>query len=786
MARFCSKCNRKIGFFEEDFEGVCKSCYEENLKQEEIRKEQEELRKKELEERKELERLEKLENQRKKEEQQRKLEEEKKKNEEERKEQETKYRNFKSKYFTNAEALKLYLDIIESLKKRPIVTLANEDSQRNWIVDDFEIIIKNIIYILPQDFKLNELQRVNNLQCFYEIIEKNRKNFGIDTLLTDEEYGNMYTEAFDEIKKQEREKKIVCKNEYKIYLSRDKIDLDSDIFDKYLEINEISDYYALRGELNSRKLIYYWVLIYIYNIITYQYKFTFEKSELGTMFSNLMKNTDDIEYILEKIYDIYIKLYKNLFDTELSKDDMKSICILCIGDLGEHIKDIVRIDNQAIKEVVENNNKIEFVAICKYIFSNEFTLSMLEYVLSNYEDMQLFSLNILCFIFERLPFLGHIEDLLFNDIIFYQKNIIDTINELIEEKREEKELLEAQKERDRLLNGDFSKELEKEKQEVEYSNIQNGYEFEEYVANLYKKLGYTIEEVTKKSGDQGADVIAYKDNMKYVIQVKFYSNPVGNKAVQEVVGAIGMYKADKGIVVTNNSFTPSAVELAQANNIELVDGEQIEKYKKKIIDNFSINDEEITEEYIEEIDDKWNELIEQKQFTQIDSTNSSEVFSLLAEVYFEKEQDDEYVDERIEKFIEAFSKYTKLGNDVYIQDRDDKEDIELSIRLALYKVHFMKAIEDILNDNTIDEEEKKKNIFYEYILDNLQDICITYKMLVLSKILNISNENILDEIFYYKEMFENGDGAEYLCSKTQKIIANTSQLLEELKENGEI
>lgn len=83
----------------------------------------------------------------------------------------------------------------------------------------------------------------------------------------------------------------------------------------------------------------------------------------------------------------------------------------------------------------------------------------------------------------------------------------------------------------------------------------------------------------------GADVIAYKDNVKYVIQVKFYSNPVGNKAVQEVVASIGMYKADQGIVVTNSTFTSSAVELANANNIELVDGEKIEEFKRIIIDN---------------------------------------------------------------------------------------------------------------------------------------------------------------------------------------------------------
>lgn len=83
----------------------------------------------------------------------------------------------------------------------------------------------------------------------------------------------------------------------------------------------------------------------------------------------------------------------------------------------------------------------------------------------------------------------------------------------------------------------------------------------------------------------GADVIANKDNIKYVIQAKFYNNPVGNKAVQEVVASIGMYKANKGIVVTNNTFTSSAIELAHANDIELVDGQKIEEYKKIIIDS---------------------------------------------------------------------------------------------------------------------------------------------------------------------------------------------------------
>ena len=44
-----------------------------------------------------------------------------------------------------------------------------------------------------------------------------------------------------------------------------------------------------------------------------------------------------------------------------------------------------------------------------------------------------------------------------------------------------------------------------------------------------------------------------------------------------------MYNADYGIVVTNNTYTSSAVELAEANNIELVDGNKIEEFKKELI-----------------------------------------------------------------------------------------------------------------------------------------------------------------------------------------------------------
>ena len=151
----------------------------------------------------------------------------------------------------------------------------------------------------------------------------------------------------------------------------------------------------------------------------------------------------------------------------------------------------------------------------------------------------------------------------------------------------------------RLIQGDISKENElnaeilKKKQkkkelELGYQDVENGYEFEEYVAKLYQRLGFETT-VTRKSGDQGADIIAKRNGRKYIIQAKFYNSPVGNKAVQEVVAALAMYQADYGIVVTNSTYTQSAIELAKANDVELIDKKRIEEIKRELISSLGVN-----------------------------------------------------------------------------------------------------------------------------------------------------------------------------------------------------
>ena len=149
----------------------------------------------------------------------------------------------------------------------------------------------------------------------------------------------------------------------------------------------------------------------------------------------------------------------------------------------------------------------------------------------------------------------------------------DEVEKLIEKVKEEIELEEFEKnlgapqQEPKIKIGDFM-EL-------------NGYEFEEYLKNLFGLLDYTAVQ-TSLSGDQGADLILSKDDEKIVVQAKKYDGKVSNKAVQEVAAAKNYYEADKAMIVTNSSFTKSAIELAFSNDVELWDGRKLKRIIKEL------------------------------------------------------------------------------------------------------------------------------------------------------------------------------------------------------------
>ena len=104
-----------------------------------------------------------------------------------------------------------------------------------------------------------------------------------------------------------------------------------------------------------------------------------------------------------------------------------------------------------------------------------------------------------------------------------------------------------------------------------------GVEFENFCVKVLQKNGFGIIRQTKATGDQGVDIIAERDNKKYAIQCKCYRNPVGNHSVMEVCSGRIYYGCDIGVVMTNSTFTPQAVEHARRTGIFLWDREIVRK-----------------------------------------------------------------------------------------------------------------------------------------------------------------------------------------------------------------
>ena len=117
-------------------------------------------------------------------------------------------------------------------------------------------------------------------------------------------------------------------------------------------------------------------------------------------------------------------------------------------------------------------------------------------------------------------------------------------------------------------------------------SITNGIEYENGLAEIINNSNVKWKaNVTNSTNDQGVDVLVeYEKNIKVVIQCKRYNKPVGNKAVQEVIAGLIYYDADHAFVVTNNTFTNSAKQLAKSGNVKLLHHSEVMEELIKISD----------------------------------------------------------------------------------------------------------------------------------------------------------------------------------------------------------
>ena len=107
-------------------------------------------------------------------------------------------------------------------------------------------------------------------------------------------------------------------------------------------------------------------------------------------------------------------------------------------------------------------------------------------------------------------------------------------------------------------------------------------EFEYLCAAIFKKRGYAVE-LTSKGADFGVDVVAKKRGLTLAIGAKRYAEKrtVGNRWVQQLLGSMSKYDADRAVLITTSSFTRQAIEQAENAPIELIDGEELKRIIRK-------------------------------------------------------------------------------------------------------------------------------------------------------------------------------------------------------------
>ena len=123
---------------------------------------------------------------------------------------------------------------------------------------------------------------------------------------------------------------------------------------------------------------------------------------------------------------------------------------------------------------------------------------------------------------------------------------------------------------------DYVRAHQERQRSVDLGAVASGQDYEALCKAELERAGWTVR-TTAATGDQGADLLAERDGLTVVIQCKFYGRPVGNKAVQEAIAALGFYDGDRAAVVSDAPFTRSARQLAQASHVLLLHHDDLKR-----------------------------------------------------------------------------------------------------------------------------------------------------------------------------------------------------------------
>ncbi len=199
------------------------------------------------------------------------------------------------------------------------------------------------------------------------------------------------------------------------------------------------------------------------------------------------------------------------------------------------------------------------------------------------------------------------------DVFVYHLWMEDTIEEMIQRKLEEKQLLydtvidslSSEVKDDMLFDiyddllakygihstrSDREKKLETApsgtKEAITADTYGSPEDFEAIVAQLFEKMGFHTR-VTPRTNDRGVDVIAVKETglscEKIAIQCKLVHSPVGRPVLQQLLGVLSEDPSySRGYVVTNNRMSREAVAYLKENGrLAAMEGHDLERLLRK-------------------------------------------------------------------------------------------------------------------------------------------------------------------------------------------------------------
>ena len=97
----------------------------------------------------------------------------------------------------------------------------------------------------------------------------------------------------------------------------------------------------------------------------------------------------------------------------------------------------------------------------------------------------------------------------------------------------------------------------------------SGTEFEEYVASVFKSLGFAVD-YTPVTGDHGIDLILRRGNERAAAQCKRWEDTVGEPEVRDFLGSMVAVGVKTGYFVTTGEFSAQAMEFGERNGIRMI------------------------------------------------------------------------------------------------------------------------------------------------------------------------------------------------------------------------